>query len=149
MPVPYQCPDFESLQNCFVTILHQFPGRELPLQSAWLRSLGRASRNQYYVAVNCKIKMYCSMLPSCKQLQSQGLKFLCIFQVVGGKRFCIVLFSPFLMRLSVFTVTRFVGRHFFQRECCVYLFPCLSWNLLTVLPSFSSIPVFCLHCLQP
>lgn len=88
----------------FVNIVHQFPGRELPLQTASLSSLERASRNQYLIVVNCETQM-CLFCAVFMQTPAWVLKFLCFFEVVVGKKFCVVLFSPFLMHLDVFSMT--------------------------------------------
>lgn len=61
-PVSYLHPSFESLQNCFVNIVHQFPGRELSLLTASLSSSERASQNQ---------------LPHSSQLQDPDVFLLC------------------------------------------------------------------------
>lgn len=119
--------------------MHQFPGRELPLQTASLSSLERAIQHQYVIVVNSKTQMYVFYVVF-MQTPAWVLKFLCFFQVMLGKSsnflhsWCILMFSVWL----------FSGRHFFQWECCFVSISALEFAYSPSL--FCSVPVFSFQC---
>lgn len=121
--------------------MHQFPGRELPLQTASLSSLERAIQHQYVIVVKYKTQMYVFCVVF-MQTPAWVLKFLCFFEVMLGKK--IFKLSPFLMHLNVFSMTLFSGRHFFQWECCFVSISALEFAYSPSL--FCSVLVFSFQC---